>query len=263
MKTSARRALAVTFAALIAAVWLAPVASAQLPDSGSGGGSVGGATDTVTDTVTDTTTDTTGDTSGTVGEVTDPVTGDDDTGSTVDPIGDVKKTVDKTVNDTSESVDETTGGATGPVTDTITKTISDTGDTLDSTTGTSTGTKKNKSRKKTKAGSGGSVTPRLYRDGVTVTEWLTALNFVPSVGAEQPATRHISMASGYAPVETGEGFLSKLGRIATEAAERMAFPLALTLLVVGFLVVQGRIDRKDPKLALAPVDAEHELLSFS
>jgi hypothetical protein len=30
-------------------------------------------------------------------------------------------------------------------------------------------------------------------------------------------------------------------------------------MVVGFLSIQGRIDRNDPKLALAPAEAEPEL----
>lgn len=41
----------------------------------------------------------------------------------------------------------------------------------------------------------------------------------------------------------------------------VAFPLALVLLVIGFAVVQDRIDRKDPKLALAPLGSDH--LTFS
>ncbi len=47
-----------------------------------------------------------------------------------------------------------------------------------------------------------------------------------------------------------------------EALRRFAFPLTLAVLVVAFLAVQGRLDRKDPKLALAPVTSGQELLSF-
>lgn len=53
-----------------------------------------------------------------------------------------------------------------------------------------------------------------------------------------------------------------LVRQAAEATKQLAFPLALTLIVVAFLLVQGRVDRSDPKLALAPLDSEHDLLSF-
>jgi hypothetical protein len=38
-----------------------------------------------------------------------------------------------------------------------------------------------------------------------------------------------------------------------------AFPLLLLLLIAGFLIAQHRIDRKDPKLALAPVHRELDL----
>ena len=51
-----------------------------------------------------------------------------------------------------------------------------------------------------------------------------------------------------------------LGESAIEAAKDFAFPLLLTLLVGAFLAVQHRVDRREPKLVLAPV--EHEFLSF-
>lgn len=44
-----------------------------------------------------------------------------------------------------------------------------------------------------------------------------------------------------------------------EAAEGAAFPLLLVILVVLFLIIQNRIDRRDPKLAQAPVHAGEEL----
>jgi hypothetical protein len=41
----------------------------------------------------------------------------------------------------------------------------------------------------------------------------------------------------------------------------LAFPLALIVLVIGFVIIQNRIDRKDPKLALAPAGSDY--LTFS
>jgi hypothetical protein len=41
----------------------------------------------------------------------------------------------------------------------------------------------------------------------------------------------------------------------------VGFPLVLIAIVIAFLAIQSRIDRKDPKLALAPVGSEY--LSFS
>lgn len=48
--------------------------------------------------------------------------------------------------------------------------------------------------------------------------------------------------------------------IALEMAGRFAFPLALSLVVAVFLVVQHWMDRRDPKLASAPID--EEMLAF-
>lgn len=53
-----------------------------------------------------------------------------------------------------------------------------------------------------------------------------------------------------------EGF----GRAALDAAKKFAFPLLMTLAVGAFLLVQSRVDRRDPKLALAPID--HDMLAF-
>jgi hypothetical protein len=59
----------------------------------------------------------------------------------------------------------------------------------------------------------------------------------------------------------GSGLLLSLLRGAVALAKTVAFPLALILLVLGFLLIQGRIDRKEPKLVLAPIGSEY--LTFS
>jgi len=46
-----------------------------------------------------------------------------------------------------------------------------------------------------------------------------------------------------------------------EATRDMAFPIVLALLVVLFLLLQGLMDRRDPKLAVAPL-SQNEILSF-
>jgi hypothetical protein len=45
-------------------------------------------------------------------------------------------------------------------------------------------------------------------------------------------------------------------KILAEVAGKTAFPIILALIVVLFLAIQDRIDRNDPKLALAPVRSE-------
>lgn len=48
-------------------------------------------------------------------------------------------------------------------------------------------------------------------------------------------------------------------RIAGAVAERSTISVSLLLVVVVFLLVQDRMDRNDPKLALAPVYPDPEL----
>lgn len=48
-------------------------------------------------------------------------------------------------------------------------------------------------------------------------------------------------------------------RTLTETVRTPTIPVALVLLVVGFLLLQNRIDRRDPKLAAAPVEAEPDV----
>ena len=46
-----------------------------------------------------------------------------------------------------------------------------------------------------------------------------------------------------------QGLFDRIGSL----AEELGFPLALAVIVLLFVAIQNRIDRKDPKLALAPV----------
>lgn len=51
-----------------------------------------------------------------------------------------------------------------------------------------------------------------------------------------------------------------IGQAILEAAGRLAFPIVLVLAVIAFLTIQDRLDRGDPKLALAP--RTPDLVSF-
>lgn len=53
--------------------------------------------------------------------------------------------------------------------------------------------------------------------------------------------------------------LLKIAQVAAEVGKRSAFPMGLLALVVIFLSLQNRIDRRDPKLALAPVHPTPDL----
>jgi hypothetical protein len=53
--------------------------------------------------------------------------------------------------------------------------------------------------------------------------------------------------------------LDALGRAAVDVGTRAAFPILLLLVIALFLAAQHRIDQRDPKLALAPVQREVDL----
>ena len=68
--------------------------------------------------------------------------------------------------------------------------------------------------------------------------------------------------SGEEPKSLAERLLEALGDAAVWTGrnlDKTAFPLALLLLVLGYLGLQNRMDRRDPKLALAPVHADSTL----
>jgi hypothetical protein len=68
-----------------------------------------------------------------------------------------------------------------------------------------------------------------------------------------------SNAGATTPVEPAP---RRLAMTAVAAVKRLSFPLSLALLVAAFLLVQARLDRRDPKFTLAPLDSKHDLLSF-
>ena len=49
---------------------------------------------------------------------------------------------------------------------------------------------------------------------------------------------------------------------AVAVATEFTFPLTLALAVVGYLVIQGLVDRRDPKLRMAPQHAGETFLTF-
>ena len=60
-----------------------------------------------------------------------------------------------------------------------------------------------------------------------------------------------------------EGVLERVGRAVVDSSSDFAIPFAIMALAGLFLLFQGRIDRRDPKLVLAPLDAADDLLTFA
>jgi predicted phage tail protein len=69
---------------------------------------------------------------------------------------------------------------------------------------------------------------------------------------EPDEAREVSESTPRTKGAFGE-FLENVGTVAAGLLEQPAFPLSLISVVIGFLVLQNRMDRRDPKLALAPV----------
>jgi hypothetical protein len=86
----------------------------------------------------------------------------------------------------------------------------------------------------------------------------------PATTRSRPAGASVTGLSGStaAVVPGPEGILDRIGGGLTDAARRFAIPLAVAALVAAFLIVQGRIDRRDPKLAAAPVDGRDDVVLF-
>ncbi|MGH2691416.1 MAG: Ig-like domain-containing protein [Actinomycetota bacterium] len=74
----------------------------------------------------------------------------------------------------------------------------------------------------------------------------------PELAPLPEEVRELSEGSASTPGALG-AFLENLGTVAAGLLEQPAFPLSLISVVFGFLVLQNRVDRRDPKLALAPV----------
>jgi hypothetical protein len=68
------------------------------------------------------------------------------------------------------------------------------------------------------------------------------------------------------PRLVGEGAATAgnvLGKAAIKTAQTFAIPLLLTCATLAFLLIQAWADRRDPRLALAPVDGREELVEFN
>jgi hypothetical protein len=73
------------------------------------------------------------------------------------------------------------------------------------------------------------------------------------------------LASGPRQIDEPGGLSWSLNRLldsAGTAAKRLAFPLTLIVIVVLFLLVQGELDRRDPKLAKAAINSELDMVAF-
>jgi hypothetical protein len=259
------KVFAVVMVAMVTMVLLAPTAHAQIGgivgDIGeavgggdSGGGDSGGGSESGG--------------GGLIGGITDGLEGGNNDSETENEsgegnglIGGIIDEIDKSADETKNQVEETTGndagnlGTIGGTVETVKETLDRTGQNL---TGKGGNKKKNDGRNPNRSDKSAPTSPTTTVLGESLADALRA------DGKVITATK--ADAEDYAPTgatSTDQSVISQIGRVAAEAVQQAAFPIALILMVAAFLMVQNRIDSKDPKLALAPVDAEHDLLSFT
>jgi hypothetical protein len=207
---------------------------------------VDGAVDTVEDTVEDVTEP--------VEDVTDPVV--DTVEDAVEDVEEVTDPVLDTVEDVAEPVEDAVDTITGTVTGTVGDGSPSAGDPVGGGAGFGHGRDSRPGRPTAgstggvRAGgpAGGDVGNGSEAEGLGGTDSDVSALEVDPARASTP--------------EADPSLLEDVANTITEIATRLAFPLALALVVLAFLGVQGRLDQKDPKLALAPVDSLQEYMSF-
>jgi len=271
-RVTRRSAFSVAILACLLLLTIAPAASAQapsVPETGplgdtikDAGSAVGGAVEDTAGTVGDTVKDTGGTVGGTVDSVEDGTTGTNVGNSVKDTSGSVGNSVKDTGSTAGNAVKDASKDAAGQVDGTI-------GDVAEAT-GTEglLGGKGNKDNTRSNNGPGKNTkkgdpvkSPSLSKEQRQQQAEDRETTSSPLAAAADVAENlsGTTQAASFAPAFTVDEAI----RQALEAAKAFAFPILLTLLVVGFMLIQNRVDKKDPKLALAAVDTADELLSFS
>ena len=233
-----------------------PVGGTVDPVAGGTGGTVGGTVDTVTDTTSGTTDKATGG----VGTVVDSTSG-----TVKDTTDQTKKTIENTTNETGTAVNTAVNGAGDTVRDaggTVTNPLMNVKDPQ----GRDPKGDGKVTARESNLGPGAGNTRSKYGGELAAeraSHKIADRTKAGSLAAPDKKSRtNISAVPASASAPLREGFITQLAQAATEAAEKLAFPLGLALMVGAFLMLQGRIDRKDAKLVLAPIDSEQDLLSF-
>jgi hypothetical protein len=155
-------------------------------------------------------------------------------------VGGVTETVEETVQNTTETVTDTVGGLTGSG-----EGVVGGGSDPESSGG----------------GSGTSSDPGTRGDRRSGRAPATG-GSADDVAAASTAAREATAPPGVIPRQVAPDVFQRIRRAFTDSAGAFVFPLALIGIVGAFLVFQSRVDRSDPKLALAPIDARDDVLEF-
>lgn len=207
-----------------------------------------------------------------IGGIGDPLGGDTSTSEpdgepskdpdpikdTLDKVNDTVNSPEKTINETTEDPSGSVGGTVGGITNATEDGVNDISKGLAGKDGKDRTSSKNRKTTGGVTTGSGRFGTEAYRDKVfaraLAAREADGKNHAPSILTSRTDSTTTAAAAGV---------IAQIGQVAAEAAEQAAFPLVLTLLVIAFLVGQNRIDSRDPKLALAPIDSDQDLLSFT
>lgn len=174
-----------------------------------------------------------------------------------DTVGNVGDTVDKTVE---ETIGEDSDDPTEPVTDPV---IEDVNETLGLNPGGTDPTTNHKKTRKNRASGDRARNSGRHADA----EVLAAAYQGNFDRMAARAARRELKNGGFDRVVAFRTSDPSVGDRAVEAAldaaKAFTFPAILIGLIIGFILVQNRIDHRDPKLAYAPVSSDQDFLSFS
>ena len=177
-----------------------------------------------------------------------------------DTVGGTVETVEDTVDGTVETVEESVEVVVETVEETATEVVGAVEETVDTVSGqgslldevAETVVEGEVVPKPDPGGAGGGVIPGTGsgRDGSDEGRIGGTLVATTSIGSSAPAPATDPVGNiRTAPSDGPTGFGSLLDNVVAG----LAFPVILTLIVAAFVAMQNRLDRRDPKLALAPV----------
>ncbi len=214
-------------------------------------GPVGGVVDEVTDPE--------GPVGGVVDEVTDP---EGPVGGVVDEVEDVTGPVDEVVDDVMDELGNNAGAVVDSVVDKVGGVVDGPGGLPGSPGAPDPNSPGVDPVGNTGTGPGADGTAD-NEEGAVLAERIAAT--VPADGFAANVLAATEAAATSAPPTrsvSDPSLLERIARSISDVAQKIAFPLLLAAAVGAFVVVQNRVDRKDPKLALAALDADEDLLSF-
>ena len=165
--------------------------------------------------------------------------------------------VDEVIQTVDEVVETVTQPAPAPV-ETVTETLNETLDDAVAAPAVVPGTRADEPDGATPAGATPARAAGAPRDDRATGRGRPAGGSTPAARAAEPAATAAPTAAAAgaaaAPTRPGTDRLREAVTAAARGVEPYTFPLAIALAVALFLVVQGRLDARDPKLHLAPQD---------